>query len=96
MRMANEVSDLLSGLHEGRISLDEVARRFRERHWPRRQPREPSEMAAAELEDPDPYVPGSYDDVAAAYHRGHLTDDQYSVLIEAIAESKRAEDQAKE
>ena len=91
--MANEVSDLLSALYEGQISLDEVAQRFRDRRWPRRRPRQPAEMAAAELEDPDPYVPGSYDDVAAAYHRGHLTDAQYAVLIEAIADSKRAEDQ---
>jgi hypothetical protein len=49
-------------------------------------------MAKSEMQDPDPYVPGSSDDVAAAYHRGQLTDDQYAVLISAIAESKSAED----
>ena len=50
------------------------------------------ELAAAELEDPEPYIPGSYDDVAAAYHGGRLTDEQYAVLSEAIAEAQRAED----
>ena len=95
--MTNEVTDLLEALHDGTMTVEEVARRFRERTWPRRRRTPPTsymEMAAAELQDPDPYIPGSYDDVAAAYHRGRLTDDQYGVLVEAIAESKRAEDAA--
>jgi hypothetical protein len=95
--MSNEVSDLLDALYRGDITLDEVARKFRERRWPRRRRPEPAsylELAARELEDPDPYIPGSYDDVAAAYHIGHLTDTQYDVLTDAIAESKRAEDAA--
>jgi hypothetical protein len=95
--MRNEVTDLLEALNDGALTLEEVAQRFRERAWPRRRRARPTtylELAAAELEDPDPYIPGSYDDVAAAYHRGQLSDDQYAVLIEAIAESKRAEDAA--
>ena len=93
--MSNEVTDLLDALHEGAITVDEVAQRFRERTWPRRQTLEPSgyiEMATAELQDPEPYIPGSYDDVAAAYHRGRLSDSDYAILIEAIADSKRASD----
>jgi hypothetical protein len=93
--MTNEVSELLDALRRGDITLDEVARRFRTRKWPRRRHTQPTdylELAAAELEDPDPYIPGSYDDVAAAYHRGHLTDDQYAALVQAIAEAQRAED----
>jgi len=50
------------------------------------------EMAAAELEDPEPYIPGSYDDVVAAYDRGRLTDVQYETLVDAIAEARRAEE----
>jgi len=49
-------------------------------------------MAAAELEDPEPYIPGSYDDVVAAYDRGRLTDVQYQILVDAIAEARRAEE----
>lgn len=93
--MTSEVTDLITALREGSISLDEVASRFRERSWPRRRKSAPAsylEMAAAAQQDPEPYVPGSFDDVTAAYHRGDLSDDEYEVLAQAMAESKRAED----
>lgn len=96
--MRNEITGLLDALYDGTMTVDEVARRFRERRWPRRQVAEPGsylEMAAEELQDPQAYVPGSYDDVAAAYHRGRLSDADYTVLIEAIAESKRGSDGGK-
>jgi hypothetical protein len=51
------------------------------------------EMAAAALEDPEPYVPGSFDEVAAAYRRGELTRPQYRALAEAVAESLRTAEQ---
>ncbi len=50
-------------------------------------------MAAAAQEDPEPYVPGSFDELAAAYRRGELTRAQYRTLAEAVAESLRAEDE---
>jgi hypothetical protein len=50
-------------------------------------------MAGAEVQDPGNYVPGSYDDVAAAYYSGRLSDDQYTILVKAIADSKKAEDE---
>lgn len=93
--MSNEVTDLLDALYEGTITVNDVAQRFRERTWPRRQTPGPTgyiEMATAELQDPEPYIAGSYDDVAAAYHRGRLSDSDYAMLIEAIADSKRAND----
>lgn len=94
--MSSEVSDMLEALRDGTLSLDQVAQNFREREWPRRR-RPPAasylEMADRAQEDPSPYVPGSFDDVAAAFHRGDLSGDEYRVLSEAVAESKRAEDQ---
>lgn len=93
--MSSEVADLLAGLHDGTATLEQVAARFRERHWPRTKPPRgitASERSARAEEDPDPYVPGSFDDVAAALHRGDLTREQYQVLAEAAAESMRAED----
>lgn len=93
--MTNEIADLLNALHEGTISLDQVAQRFREHKWPRRSQPEPTsylESAAAELQDPHPYVPGSFDDVTLAYDRGRLSSDQYDALARAMAEAKRAED----
>ena len=93
--MSSEVSDLVKALQEGTMTLDQVAQRFRERKWPRRRRPPPAtylEMAARAQEDPEPYDPNSFDDVTAAYHRGELSDEQYDILAEAMAESKRAED----
>jgi hypothetical protein len=92
--ITTEVTELIAALRNGTLSLDEVAQRFRERSWPHtRKPKPDSyqEMAAATLEDPDPDVPGSFDEVTAAYDRGELTRDQYRTLAEAVAESLRAE-----
>jgi hypothetical protein len=94
--MSNEVADLITALRDGSMSLDEVASRFRDRSWPRTKAPPPAtylEMAAAALEDPEPYKPGSFDQVAAAYRQGELTRDQYRVLAEAVAESFRAEEE---
>jgi len=49
-------------------------------------------MAAAELQDPDPYIPNSFDDVAAAFHQKKITRDQFRALSEAVAYAQRAED----
>jgi hypothetical protein len=93
--MSNEVTDLLNALRDGTMSLDEVASRFRERSWPRPKPRPVTslEFAIEALQDPEPYVPGSYDDVAAAFHRGDLSREQYGVLARAISDSVKAEDE---
>lgn len=92
---SNEVTALLAALEDGTLSLDEVAQRFRERTWPRRRTPSPTsylELAKAAQQDPEPYMPGSFDDVVAAYDRGSINDAQYEVLADAVAESKRAED----
>jgi hypothetical protein len=94
--MTSEVSDLIKALRDGTMTLDEVAQRFRERQWPRRRRPLPAsylEMAGRAQEDPESYVPGSFDDVSAAFHRGDLSRVEYRVLSDAVAESKRAEDE---
>ncbi len=93
--MNNEVVKLIDALRSGEMSLDEVAQRFRKRSWPRSPRQEPKsylEMAAAAQQDPEPYIPGSFDDVVAAYDLGKITDTEYTALSKAVAESKRAED----
>lgn len=93
--MTSEVGELIKELRAGTVTLDEVAERFRARKWPRRKrPASTSypEMAARAMEDPEPYVPGSFDDVSAAFHRGDLSPEEYRVLSDAVAESKRDED----
>ena len=93
--MTSEVSDLIAALRSGSMTLDEVARLFRERSWPRNpavQSQNHLELAEAAQNDPEPYVRNSFDDVVAAYDQGKLTDDEYAVLLQAVTESKRAED----
>jgi len=94
--MTNEVKDLIAALRDGSLSLEEVAQRFRERSWPRTKPRRPTtylELAEAANRDPEPDVPGSFDEVLAAYDRGEITEDQYWVLADAVVEAKAAQRQ---
>jgi hypothetical protein len=94
--MTSEVSDLIKALRDGTMTLEQVAQRFRERQWPRRRRPPPAsylEMAARAQEDPEPYVSDSFDDVSAAFHRGDLSRAEYQVLSDAVAESKRDEDE---
>jgi hypothetical protein len=93
--ITTEVTELIAALRNGSLSLEEVAQRFRERTWARTRKPAPAsyiEMAAAAQDDPEPYVPGSFDELSAAYRRGELTRPQYRTLAEAVAESLRAED----
>jgi hypothetical protein len=92
--VSTEVTELINALKQGSISLSEVAQRFRERAWPStREPKSETylDRAAAAAADPDPIVPGSFDEVAAAYHRGDISIDDYGILAEAAAESMRDE-----
>jgi hypothetical protein len=93
--MSNEVIELINALYEGTMTVDEVAQRFRVRTWPRRR-RPPSDSyldaLAAELQDPDPYIPGSFDDVIAAYDQRKISREQLRILSDAIADAQRAED----
>jgi hypothetical protein len=92
---ASEVTDLIAALRAGALTLDEVADRFRRRSWPRTRrpaPTTPAEMA--ESLDPEPDVPGSYDDLTAAYDRSEITREQYRTLVEAAADAIRAERQS--
>jgi hypothetical protein len=97
--MTSEVTELISALRDGTMNLDDVAERFRTRSWPRRikpVPRTYLELAAQAQEDPPPDVPNSFDDVDAAYYQGLITEDQYDVLAEAMADSMRAEDERRD
>jgi hypothetical protein len=90
----SEVSDLIAALHAGSMSLEEVADRFRQRRWERTRhalPQSYLEQAATAQSDPEPDVPGSIDEVTAAYDRGELSREQYRVLSRAVADSINAE-----
>jgi predicted RNA-binding protein associated with RNAse of E/G family len=86
-----EIAELVAALRAGRLTLDEVAERFRHRAWGvarRPVPRTYAEMAAQLDVDAD--VPGSFDEVVAAYDRGELTREQYRTLAHAVAHAINA------
>lgn len=86
----SEVDYLISALRSGNLTLTEVADRFRARSWPRsRRAAAQTPLEWAEQQDPQPDVPGSYDDLTGAYDRGQLTAEQYDVLSGAVADSIR-------
>jgi hypothetical protein len=94
----SEVTDLIDRYRAGEMTLDELARRFRDRRWPRTlAPPRPSsylEMAALAQEDPGSVTPGSFDDVEVAFVRHELSADEYRVLRAAMSESIRAEEES--
>ena len=97
--MSTNVTELIVALQNGSMTLEEVADRFRERSWPRRNTEKAAtylDLAAAAERDPDPYLEGSFDDVAAAFHRGEFSDVQYGALAQAMAESMHQEDMRNE
>jgi len=85
---ATEIARLLAELRAGRVSANDVAERFRRLEWPatrRRPPATYDEMAAQQDADVD--VPGSLDEVTAAYDRGELTSEVYRLLCDAVADA---------
>jgi hypothetical protein len=85
---ATEVAGLLAELRDGRVSVEDVAERFRHREWPatRRQPPATYQEMAAQ-QDTVADAPGSLDEVTAAYDRGELTSEVYRVLCDAVADA---------
>jgi hypothetical protein len=87
---ASEVGELLEGFRAGRLRFSELTTFFRQRTWTISRRPVPSTYAEmAEQQDPAEDVPGSFDEVTAAYDRGELTPEQYDALAEAVADSIR-------
>ncbi|MEE1798227.1 hypothetical protein PUR57_05975 [Streptomyces sp. JV176] len=74
----SEVTDLLTALRTGSMTLEQVAGRFRRLHW-----RHPAPPRAPALADPEPPLPDSFEEVVMAYARHELTDEQYETLLHA-------------
>jgi hypothetical protein len=79
------VTAMLVSYREGRLSLDDLTLEFRVRRWPVVPDVCPPELeqARAAIDDPEPYVPGSFDDVVLAYDLGWLSGADYDVLAAA-------------
>jgi hypothetical protein len=76
---------MLVSYRDGRLSLDDLCLEFRARRWPQVPDVCPPELEQARdaIDDPEPYVPGSFDDVVLAYDLGWLSDADYAVLATA-------------
>jgi hypothetical protein len=81
------VTAMLVSYRDGRLTLDDLSLEFRVRRWPQVPDVCPPELdqARAAIDDPEPYVPGSFDDVVLAYDLGWLSDPDYEVLAPAAA-----------
>jgi hypothetical protein len=87
-----EIEELIASLRAGDVSLEELAERFRHRIWAiARRPAPSSYLEMAEQQDPPVDVPGSFDEVTAAYDRGEITQEQYRTLAHAAAEAINAQ-----
>ncbi len=79
------VTAMLVSYRDGRVSLDDLSLEFRARRWPQVPDVCPPELEQARdaIDDPEPYVPGSFDDVVLGYDLGWLSDADYDVLATA-------------
>jgi hypothetical protein len=85
----SEVTEMIDAYRSGELSLDQLAQRFRVRSWASRRPapRTAREGWQRELEDPEPIIEGSFDEVVSAYHLGQLSGDEYEILSRAVSEA---------
>jgi hypothetical protein len=81
-----EVPGLVTAYRDGQLSLDDLARRFRDRAWPTVPPTCPPGAAAAALaiDDLEPWQPGSFDEVVLACDLGILSDADYAALAGTV------------
>lgn len=81
------VAAMISAYQRGQLGLEGLGLEFRARRWPEVPPACPPglEQARAAIDDLEPYVPGSFDDVVLAYDLGQLSDGEYEFLAESAA-----------
>ena len=85
----DEVTGMIGSYLAGALTLDAICQKFRSRRWPAVPAACPAglETAAPAIDDPEPYVPGSFDDVVRAYDLGWITDPDYEAFAAAAAAS---------
>ncbi len=81
------VTGMIAAYQAGQLSLGDLIVGFRARRWPVVPPACPPGLEQAEpaIDDPEPYVPSSFDDVILAYDLGQLADHDYQALASAAA-----------
>jgi hypothetical protein len=84
---AGEVPGLITEYRDGRLTLDGLAGRFRDRSWPQVPPAVPpgAAEAAGAIDDLEPWQPGSFDEVVLARDLGLLSEADYAALAAAVS-----------
>jgi hypothetical protein len=87
---------LISAYQSGELTLAGLAGSFRSCRWAA-VPRSWApglEDARAAIDDLEPLIPGTFDDVVLAYDQGRITDTDYAALASAAASARPADDRA--
>jgi hypothetical protein len=81
------VAAMISAYRRGQLTLAGLGLEFRARRWPGIPSVCPPSLqeAAAAIDDLEPYVPGSFDDVVLAYDLGQLTGEEYEFLADSAS-----------
>lgn len=82
-----KVTGLIDAWRDSRMTLADLEWEFRHRIWPPVPSACPLGMedGRGAVDDLEPYVPGSFDDVVLAYDLGQLSDTEYETLARATA-----------
>jgi hypothetical protein len=83
------VAAMIDAYRRGQLGLEGLGLEFRARRWPAVPPACPPALqpAAPAVDDLEPYLLGSFNDVVLAYDLGKLSDDEYEFLAEAVSVS---------
>lgn len=84
---AGQAAPLITAYQAGELPLAELTARFRSLRWTA-VPRAWTpglEDARAAIDDLEPLIPGTFDDVVLAYDHGQITDADYAALAPAAA-----------
>jgi Zeta toxin len=79
----SDTISLIRHYQAGRLTLDGLVRQIRQRPRPPVPPVCPPALAEARLaiDDPKPWIPGSFDEIVLGYDLGLLTDEDYEALV---------------
>jgi hypothetical protein len=88
----SRVASAIDAYQSGEMTLADLAGRFRSLRWAAvaRSWAPGLEDARAAIDDLEPLIPGTFDDVVLAYDQGRITDTDYAALAHAAAAARLA------
>lgn len=85
------IINMIAAFRADELTLSQLAELFHARQWPAVPAACPPSIAAAAaaVDDPQPYIPGSFDDVVRAFDMGHISETDYELLAWASSSASR-------